>query len=180
MPQESSRMPGFSAEDVASMTAVLSMLENEAAKLSADSNMGAVWSNWIELLRPTADELQGATALRVPAPFARALLDDLREPSDDSERENITDPEQLEYEAEIDAAVRMWVEEIDGEGNRILIVASSGPSRRWLTDYLSGAALEGLTGRLEDGSPVERLAAVEALAGWIDVMGQLEEAVMTR
>jgi hypothetical protein len=173
MPQES-RLQGFSAEDVASMAVVLSMLENEAAKLGADSNMGAVWSNWIERLRPTAKELQGATVLRVPAPFARTLLDDLREPSDDSERENITDPEQLEYEAEIDSAVRMWVEEIDGEGNRILIVASNGPSRRWLTDYLRGAALEGLTGRLEDGSLAERMAAVEAISGWIDVMGQLE------
>jgi hypothetical protein len=174
MPQESSRLPGFSAEDVASMAVVLSMLENEAAKVGADSNMRAVWSNWLEHLRPTADELRGATVLRVPAPFARALLKDLLEPSDDSERENITDAEQLDYEAEIDAAVRMWIEELDGEGDRMVIVASRGPSREWLAGYLLGAALEGLTGRLEDGCTAERMAAVRALAGWVDVTGQLE------
>jgi hypothetical protein len=175
MPQKSF-LPGFTAEDVTSLAQVLSMLENEAAKLGSESCIGAIWSDWAEHLRPTADELaEGATVLRVPAPFARALLDDLREPEDDSERENITDPEQLEYEAEIDAAVRCWIAELDGEGDRVLIVPSSGPSREWLADYLPMSVLVALVGRLEDGSISDRMAVVEALAGYVDVMRQFEQ-----
>ena len=117
-----------------------------------------------------------AATLCVPAPFARALLDDLREPADDPERKDITDPEQLASEAEMDAAVRAWEMELDGEGARRLIVASGGPSRAWLADYLVGAMFEGLISRLRDGSAADREDMIEALAGWADVMAQLDRS----
>jgi hypothetical protein len=166
-------LPGFTADDVASLGVVLSTLENETARLDAESHAGHVWSSWAALLRPTVDEMPGATVLRVPASFARELLDDLRKPFDDDERDSITDPEQIEYDAEIDAAVRGWVTQLDGEGSRILILASSGPAREWLDDFLGGAMVDGLTSRLDDGSTSERKAVVAALDGWTDVMRQL-------
>jgi hypothetical protein len=111
--------------------------------------------------------------ISVPVPFARALLADLREPADDDERDSITDPEQLDYEAQIDASIRQWLRELDGPGDRTLTVARGGP-REYFDDEMRGSILEGLTGRLHYGSTAERLAVVAALAGWVDVMGQIE------
>jgi hypothetical protein len=111
--------------------------------------------------------------LNVPAAFAAALLTDLRVAPYDDERDSITDPKQLAYEARIDASVDLWLTELDGEGDRTLIVPNDR-TREWLDDYLHGAMLEGLTGRLVDGSTSERKAVVAALDGWADVMAQLE------
>ena len=65
--------------------------------------------------------------------------------------------------------------DVDGEGDRTLIV-DCGPGEEWLDDYLRSAMLEGLTGRLADGSTPERVDVVTALAGWIHVIGQIDRA----
>ena len=52
----------FSIEDAASITNVLGMLEDEAARLSNTSKVAGVWSDWAELLRPTAVEAGAAPA----------------------------------------------------------------------------------------------------------------------
>ena len=48
---------GFSTEDTSSIAAVLSMLENEARRLGAASRIAGVWSDWADLLRPTAEAM---------------------------------------------------------------------------------------------------------------------------
>jgi hypothetical protein len=113
--------------------------------------------------------------IRVPSPFAKALRDDLLEPADDDERESITDPEQLVYEAKIDAGLEQWLTALDGEGDRTLDV-DDGPAGEWFADYMGSAMLEGLTWQLHDGSTTDRQATVVALVGWVDVMEQLDEA----
>lgn len=123
--------------------------------------------------------------VRVPTPFASVLLDELRDPfGDDDERDSIIDPEQIEYEANLDAFIRGLVEQLeqlDGVGDRVVIVPSSGSTREWLGEYVGELVLEDMTARLCKGSTVEREATVAALAGWVDFMAQLDrvEAVST-
>jgi hypothetical protein len=112
--------------------------------------------------------------VRVPATFARALLDDWRVPPYDDERESITDPEQLAYEEEIDACLARWMSELDGEGDRTVIVPLTGPGARWFSDELAGSVLDGLTLRLPASSTEERERIVSALAGWTYVMSQFD------
>jgi hypothetical protein len=112
--------------------------------------------------------------LRVPSPFAVALLADLRDPPEDLD-EPTTDPEQIAADAALDACVEAWKNALDGEGDRTLDVPE-GAEGEWLVDYIREAALEGLTSTLYDGTTPEREATVEALAGWVDVMAQLDAA----
>lgn len=120
-------------------------------------------------MNPTATK-----TIRVPQPFATALLADLREPGEDDERDGITDAEQLGYEREIDADVERWLTELDGDGERTLRVPT-GAGGSWLYEELAGSVLEGLTSQLVDGSTEERERVVEALAGWTTTMAQLDE-----
>jgi hypothetical protein len=117
-----------------------------------------------------------ASTIRVPAPFARALLDDWRVPPEDDERDSITDPEQIRLDAELDAWQARWIAELDGKGDRIIVVPTTGPFATWLHEELTGSVLDGLTGQLWDGSARERRAIVEALDGWVKVMALLDEA----
>jgi hypothetical protein len=54
-------MVKFSAEDAASMDAVIGMLDNEAATLGRDSDVAGVWRDWADLLKPTAAEMAPVT-----------------------------------------------------------------------------------------------------------------------
>lgn len=111
------------------------------------------------------------SSIQAPAAFARALLDDLREPPDDPDGAP-TDPEQIAYEAKLDAAVAQWIRELDGPGDRTLVL---GNGREWFEEYMAECMLEGLTSQLYGGSTSERRTVVAALAGWVEVMRQLEE-----
>ncbi len=120
-------------------------------------------------MNPTATK-----TIRVPQPFATALLADLREPGEDDERDGITDAEQLGYEREIDADVERWLTELDGDGERTLTVPLTGPAAEWFSDQLAGSVLEGLTGQLADGATEDRERVVAALGGWTTTMAQLD------
>ncbi len=122
-------------------------------------------------MNPTATK-----TIRVPQPFATALLADLREPADDDERDSIA-AEQIAYEAKIDATYEQWIRELDGPGDRALTL--TGESAAWLHDDLDAVAgggwvVEGLTDRLARGSTEERERVVEALGGWTTTMAQLD------
>jgi hypothetical protein len=118
-----------------------------------------------------------AVTLRVPGPFAVALLADLRDPPEDLD-EPTTDPEQIAADAALDACIEAWKNALDGEGERTLDVPE-GAEGEWFRDYVREIALEGLTSTLYDGSTTERNAALAALAGWVEVMQQIEQGTLS-
>jgi hypothetical protein len=48
---------GFSAEDVASLAKMKSMLEGEAERLRAESRIAPMWRDWADLLGPASTGL---------------------------------------------------------------------------------------------------------------------------
>ncbi len=125
----------------------------------------------------TADTT-GRSTLRVPAAFAAVLLDEFRRPleNDDEDPEMLT-PEQRACDAEVDANVRQWISELDGNGGRTLTVPDGRScAREWLHDQVRDFLPDCLTHELcMARTATERERRIAALSGWSEVVAQLDE-----